>query len=147
MRIPGWRRFLHFLLFSHPKLVTLKERSTKNVVPPRHTSNGFFLGRCLSVRMSQTTVRSRKVSILLSSSVVTTPYHRCSVANMAWDPLASVRRKLAVLGVLARGENCTKVHLARLIASVQKASRDVHDMFLASGSADVLGHEVSLASA
>ena len=47
------------------------------------------------------------------------------------------------LGVLARGENCTNVHLARLIAGVQKAGLDVHDASLASGSAAVLGYEVS----
>ena len=32
---------------------------------------------------------------------------------------------------LFAGENCTDVHLARLIASVKKAGLDVHDMFLA----------------
>ena len=40
--------------------------------------------------------------------------------------------------VLARGANCTDVHLARLVAGVQKAGLDVHDICLASGSADVL---------
>ena len=49
-------------------------------------------------------------------------------------------------GVLARGANCTDVHLARLIASVKRASLDVHDISLASGSADVLGCEVSPAN-
>ena len=44
---------------------------------------------------------------------------------------------------LARGANCTDVHLARLIAGVQKTCLDVHDISLASGSADVLGYEVS----
>ena len=47
--------------------------------------------------------------------------------------------------VLARGADCTDVHLARLIAGVLKAGLDVHDISLASGSADVLGYEVSLA--
>ena len=50
-------------------------------------------------------------------------------------------------GVLARGANRTNVFLARLIAGVQKASLDVHDISLASGSADVLGYEVSPANA
>ena len=49
--------------------------------------------------------------------------------------------------VLARGAICTDVHLARLIAAVQKAGLDVHDISLASGSADVLAYEVSLANA
>ena len=40
----------------------------------------------------------------------------------------------------------TDVHLARLIAGVQKAGLDVHDIAHASGSADVLGYEVSPAS-
>ena len=43
------------------------------------------------------------------------------------------------LGVLGRCANCTHHHLARLIAGVQKARPDVHDMSIASGSADVLG--------
>ena len=38
---------------------------------------------------------------------------------------------------------CTGVHLARLIAGVQKASLDVHDISVANGSADVLVCEVS----
>ena len=32
------------------------------------------------------------------------------------------------IGVLARGANCTNVHLARLMAGVQKAGLDVHDI-------------------
>ena len=46
-------------------------------------------------------------------------------------------------GFLARGANCTDVHLARLNAGVQKAGPDVHDTSRASGNADVLGYEVS----
>ena len=88
----------------------------------------------------------KKKLILLFSSVVTTPRHRCLVANMAWDPLASVGRVLTIVGS-ARGANCTDVHLARLIAGVQKAGLDVHDISLASGSADVLGYEVTPANA
>ena len=41
-------------------------------------------------------------------------------------------------GLLARGENCTDVHLARLIGCVQKAGLDVHDLSRAKGSDDVL---------
>ena len=65
--------------------------------------------------------------------VVTTSHHRCSVANVAcfrWSYADN-------FGVLARGANCTNVHLACLIAGVQKACLDVHDISLASGSADV----------
>ena len=43
--------------------------------------------------------------------------------------------------ILARGVNCTNVHLARPIAGVQKVGLDVHDISRASGSADVLGYE------
>ena len=62
------------------------------------------------VKLSRTTVRSLEVLTLLLC-IVTTPHRRCSVANTAWDPLASLRRVLA----LTRGANCTNVHLARLI--------------------------------
>ena len=48
---------------------------------------------------------------------------------------------------MARGANCTNVHLARLIAGVQRAGLDVHDVAQASGNADVLSYEVSPANA
>ena len=89
---------------------------------------------------------ARSADSPLFSFVVTTPHHRCSVANMAWDPLASVGRVLTILKILARGANCTDVHLARLIAGVQKAGLDVDDISLASGSADFIGYEVSPAN-
>ena len=54
---------------------------------------------------------------------------------------------LTIFGVLVRGENCTDVHLARLIAGVQKAGLDVTDISPASGSGHVLGYEVSPANA
>ena len=66
---------------------------------------------------------------------------------MAWDPLASVGRMLTIWEVLARGSDCTNGHQARPIAGVQKVGLDVHDISLASGSADVPGYEVSLANA
>ena len=69
---------------------------------------------------------------------VTTPHHRGSVANMAWDRLSSVSRMPDNFWVLSRGANCTYVYLARLIAGVKKAGLDVHDVHIASGSADVL---------
>ena len=52
-----------------------------------------------------------------------------------------------LMGVVARGEDCTNVHLARFIAGVQKAGLDIHDISRAKGSADVLGYEVSPANA
>ena len=55
-------------------------------------------------------------------------------------------RVLTILGVLARGADCTNVHLARLIAGVKKAGLDAHDISLARRSADVLGYEVSPAN-
>ena len=71
--------------------------------------------------------------------VVTTPLRRCSDANMVWEALASVGRMLSlVVGwrgegerrVLARGADCTNVHVARLIAGLQKAGLNVHDISL-----------------
>ena len=48
--------------------------------------------------------------------------------------------------VLARGADCSNVHLARLIAGVKRAGLDVDDLSLASGTSDVLGYEVSPAN-
>ena len=56
------------------------------------------LGRCVSVKMSRSTTRSQEVRALLLSSDVTATHHRCSVANMAWDPLASVGRMRTSFG-------------------------------------------------
>ena len=50
---------------------------------------------------------------------------------------------LNFFGVLARGADCTDVHLSRLIGGVKRAGLGVHDISLAMGSADVLGNEVS----
>ena len=68
------------------------------IYPVPATLPMVVLGRCFSVRMSQTTVRSQEVLILLFSSVVTTPHHCCLVANMARDPMASVGRVLTIFG-------------------------------------------------
>ena len=46
-------------------------------------------------------------------------------------------------GILVYNRNNTNVRLAYLIEGVQKAGLDVHDISLSSGSADVLGCEVS----
>ena len=66
----------------------------------------------------------------LISFVVAITLHCCSVAKMAWGPLAPVGRMLTILEVLAPGADCTEVHLARLVADLQKADLDVHDMSL-----------------
>ena len=110
---------------------------------PYNTSKGFFLGDVFSFKFSRTTARSQELLILFLLCVVTAPHHRCSVANLACDPCGFRWSYADNFGVLARGANCTNVHLARLIAGVQKAGLDVHDISLASGSADVLGYEVS----
>ena len=61
-----------------------------------NASDGFLLGDvfCQDVR---STARSREVLILLFSFVATTQHHRCSVANMARDSLASAGRMLTIL--------------------------------------------------
>ena len=84
--------------------------------------------------------------MLLFSFVVTTQLHRFRVACMARDRLVSVGRTLTIFGFW-RGANCPNVHLARLVAGVQKGGLDVHDISLASGSANVLGYGVSPANA
>ena len=82
------------------------------------------------VKTSRTTARSWDVLMLLWSFVVASPHHRCSILTVAWDLVAVDE----LFGRLALGENCTDVHLARLIAGVQKAGLDVHDVSPASGS-------------
>ena len=146
MRIPGWRPFLHFPLFSHPKLVTLKERSTKNVVPPDTLPMVFswamFFCQHVTDRCTLAGSEHSPLFVCRDHSVPPLLGSKHGMGSVGFRSSYAGN-----FGVLARGANCTKVHLARLIAGVQKAGRDVHDMFLASGSADVLGHEVSLASA
>ena len=77
-----------------------------------------FLGRCSSVKVSRTIVPSLEVLILIFLLVVTTPHHRCSVANMAWDRLVSVGRMQAMLGIWLATQ--TNAHLARLTAGVKE---------------------------
>ena len=84
--------------------------------------------------------------VFLSGCHGSTPHHRCLIANMALDPLASVGGMLTILDVLARRADCCNAHLAHPIAGVKKAGLDVHDISLARGSADVLFYEVSPAN-
>ena len=97
--------------------------------------------------MSRTTVRSLEVLILLSficrdhsAPPLLGSKHGMGSLGFRWSYADN-------FGVLARGANCTNVHLARLIAGVKKAGLDFHDISLASGSADVLGYEVYPANA
>ena len=153
MRILWWLQ----AFFARPAVLasevgTQEGRSTQNVLlrilwcilfPQRFQCVSHE--RCFSVKRSRISARSQGVPIPLFSFVVTRPLHRCSVANRAWDPLASVGRMLTILGADLR-RRLRNVHLARLIARLQKAGLDVRDISPASGSADVLGYQVSLAN-
>ena len=139
----GFRRFSR-PLSSYPKLWTQEKRSIEDVLLPIvmscpcDTASGFFLGGVFLPRCHKSLYATR-----LFSSVVTRPHHPCSVASVASDSLASADN----FGDLARGSHCTNVHLARLMAGVQKAGIDIRDTSLASGGIDVSGYEVSPADA
>ena len=151
--LDGCKRFLHSPLFSHPKLVTLEKTvNQERLAPhswifsvPTNTPFGFFVDDVLLSKMSRTTARSR--------GSVDSPLCRDHSA----PPLLGSKHGMGPRGVrwsyadnfwvLARSQDCNNVHLARLIVGEQKAGLDVHDMSFASGSADVLGYEVSPASA
>ena len=74
--------------------------------------------------MSRTIARSREVLTLTFSFVGTTGM---GSRGIRWSYADN-------FGVLARDANCTHVHLARLIAGVQKPGLHVHDIAPASGS-------------
>ena len=134
MRIPGW---LHVFIALPAVLASEASETGKTIKQKKvcsrffgfpcscNTSNGVLVGDVLQSRCHGPQYRSSGVLILLFSIVVTIALNRCSVAHMAWDPLAFVGRMLTIFGVLTRGANCNDVHLARLIA------------------ADVLGYELS----
>ena len=92
-----------------------------------------FHERWFSVKMLRIIARPREVLILLTSFVATT--------------LLGSTHGCETLGLLARSAHCTNVYLVSLIAGVQEAGLNVHDIFLVSGSADVLGYEMSSSSA
>ena len=101
--VDGCGRSSRCPLSSHPKLGTQEKRSIEDVLlpyalSPRHCE-WVLLGQCFSAAMSQIIARSWEMRTLLFSSVVTTPHTRCSVANMAWDPLASVVNMLIMLEI------------------------------------------------
>ena len=141
-------------LVLHPKLATQEGRSTRNVllpIPwyilfPRHFQL-FFHGPRSSVKTSRIIARSQECRISLFSYVATNPHHHCSVANMTWDPLASVRRMLTILEFWLVAQTALTFILHVSLKVYRKAGLDVRDTSLASGSADVLGYEVSLANA
>ena len=84
--------------------------------------------------MSWTTARfpgSADYPIFVSRDHSTPPLHCVASAGLV----------LTILGIPARGDNSTDVHLARLVAGVKRAGLDVLDTSLANGSADVLGYE------
>ena len=115
------------------------------ILSPQHFQ-WVSLGQCFSVKMSQTTACSREVLILLFSFVVNILDHCWSAAKHRLESDGFRWSHADSSGVLARGTNCTNVRLASLTASVQRAGLDVHDVVPASGSADVLGYEVSSAN-
>ena len=111
------------------------------VYPVRTTLSIGFSWAIFSVKRSRITARTREVLTLLFSVVVTdhsTPLmlgceNGLGYAGFHWSCADN-------FGVLARGADCTSVHLARRIAGVQKAGVHVHDMSFASGSADGLAY-------
>ena len=84
--------------------------------------------RCSSVKMSRTTVLSRSAdsSLLICRDHSTPPLlsseHGMGSLGFRWSYADHLR-------VLDRGENCTEVHLARLIAGVKGAGLEAHDIF------------------
>ena len=99
----------------HPRIQCLGKHPTLGSFLSVQNYQWVSLGRCFPVKMSRTTARSREVLVLLSLVCRDHSKHRCSAANMAWDPLASTGLMLTLLGVLARGANFSNVHLASLI--------------------------------
>ena len=67
----------------------------------------------------------------------------CTIAG---SPGQSCHGILVSIGRTLTTLRCADVHLARFIEGVQNTGLDVHDISLASGSANVLGYEVSPAN-
>ena len=138
--------FVQCLLISHLKLAAQETRSTKNVLCPiLDVSSSCNIPMGFSGTMffcqdgtDQCTLTG-SADFPLSPFVVTTPLHRCSVANMAWDPLASVGRMLTFFGVWLAALTALTFILRVSFAGVQKARLDVHDISLPVEGADVLG--------
>ena len=149
MRIPGWLQEVFFalsaVLVSDVGYVQPRTSCSRflNIPCSCNTSLWVLLGRCFSVKMSRTTARSREVLIILSLFVVTTPNHRCSVANVAWHPVASDGLMLTIMGFWLAVRTALTFISHVSLQVYKKAGLDVHHISRASGSADVLGYEVS----
>ena len=72
--------------------------------------------------------------------------HTLPVANMAWDRLLSTCRTLTISGFWVTVKTALTFISHVSLQVLKKASLDVHDISLASGSADVLSCEVSPAN-
>ena len=96
----SWKVASVFFFFAILAFLASEVGNTGKTMNPKKTCSRFFdlsFSYDSSIaKMSRTTVRSREVLILLSLLVVTTPHHRCSVADMAWDRSVSVGRMLAI---------------------------------------------------
>ena len=114
---------------------------------PYNTSDGFFLGDVLLSRCHGSLHVHREVLILLSFFVVTTPHHRCSVANMARDLLASDGLMPTIWGSRHAAQTALTFIWHVSLQVYRKLVSDVYDLFFVSGSADVVGYEVSPANA
>ena len=97
--------FLHWPLFSHPKSATQEGRSTRNVLLPFPSSilslrhfQWVSHGPCSSVKDVTDRCTLTGSADYPFFSAVTTLFHCCSVANMAWDPLVSVGQMLTISG-------------------------------------------------
>ena len=64
---------------------------------PNNTSSGVLVGDVLLLGCLGSLHALGEVLIFLSLFAVTTPHHRCSVANMAYNPLASDGLMLTML--------------------------------------------------
>ena len=129
----GCMRFSHCPLFSHPKLGAHNKRSIEPVLllilryilSLRHFQ-WVLLWRCLffckGVTDHRTLARSADSPLIVCREHSTPPLlgsiHGMGSVGFRWSYADN-------LGVLARGANSTDVHLARLIAGVQKAGLDV----------------------
>ena len=147
------RFFLHFPLFSHPKLVT----QAKNDQPRKTCSRflDFYCSYDTATRCSWMMFFCQDATnhCTLSESC-DTPLFICR--DHSAPPLLVCKHGVGLrgfrcsfannFGALAGGAKCTNVHLALVTAGVQKARLDVHDKPSASGSADVIGYEMSPAN-
>ena len=90
-----------------------------------------FVWAMFSVETSRTTARSRETLIRLSWSVVITPHHRCLVANMAWDPVASHSLMPTIWGfwVAVKTALASISHVSLQV--YKKTGLGVHDISLA----------------